>query len=538
MTTHAFEARRVEDHLAAVERLLDPVVQRIRDDVPDVVALTDPAAIGRVCAVDIVTPIPLPPFDNSQMDGYAVRAADLAQAGPAAPVSLSLGAAVAAGDAPATHLPGTASPVMTGAPIPLGADAVVPVEATRWCGVGIDAVSAADAPVSGNPVSGDPVFGDPAGDASPGAAARLAPDPARCSGIDAHERTGFPPLARAGERVAEATIVFSAPVDPGAFVRPRGVDAAEGTVIAQAGQRLAPARIGALAAAGLLAAQVLRRPRVLLCTTGDELAGVADPRPGGSRSGGSGSGRAGPGGIGPGGIGPDSAWPGDAGSGDAAATAAAGSRLAPGRIHDANAPMLAALLRGAGAEVTAVRCGDRAGELRALLERAAVDADLVITSGGISMGAFEVVREALEPIGVEFGTVAMQPGGPQGLGELHLPAMPGANAAAPIPILCFPGNPVSSLLSAQLFAVPALRRLAGLPGERPVEQRPLAVDTVSPAGKLQLRRARLEADGSVTPLPPGSHLLHDLADADVIAEIPLGVAHAPAGTPVTTWRIA
>ncbi len=453
MTVHAFEARPVEDHLAEVERLLGPMVARIGAAAPDTVEVGDPGAAGRVCAAEVVSPIPLPPFDNSQMDGYAVRAVDLASASAETPIALPLGATAAAGDVPGVHASGTASPVMTGAAIPHGADAVVAVEATAW----------------------------------------IAGSAGRAGGAD-ERMSGFPPLSRAGERVAEVSVIFAAPAAPGAFVRRLGVDVAEGAPVARAGDRLTSARIGALAAAGIGTVPVRPRVRVLLCTTGDELA-EAGRRHGDARS----------------------------------------AELAPGSIHDANAPMLAALLRGAGAEVTAARVGDRSSELRDTIERAAPLVDLIVTSGGISMGAFEVVREALAPFGVVFGTVAMQPGGPQGLGSLR--GITGADAG-PIPVLCFPGNPVSSLLSAELFALPTLRALAGRPRERRSEPRPLAVSADSPEHKLQLRRARLEADGRVTPLPPGSHLIGDLADADVIAEIPVGVAHAPAGTIVNTWRIA
>lgn len=416
----------VEAHLAAVAELLAPVVARVRAADPELVSIGDPGLSGRVVAETVRTRIPLPPFDNSQMDGYAVRAGDIAEASAEHPVSLPIGFATAAGDAPQTHVSGTASPIMTGAAIPHGADAVIPVERTR---------------------------------------------PA-----------GFPALSRVGERLIPSEITFAAPVDAGTFIRRRGEDLPEGAALVEAGARLTPARIGALASAGVATAPVLPRLRVLVCTTGDELA------------------ESGP--------------------------------LPAGRIHDANGPMLAAMLRASGAEVRLLHSADRPSALRDLLAVEAARTDLLVTSGGISAGAFEVVREALAPLGARFMGVAMQPGGPQGLGSLTLP-----RAERELPALCFPGNPVSTVLSASLFLLPTLRELAGFPHATATRVRPLAVDTHSPEHKLQLRRATVEADGTVTPLPPGSHLLHDLAEADVIAQIPAGVAFAPAGTPVTTWRL-
>ncbi|WBL19844.1 molybdopterin molybdotransferase MoeA [Citricoccus sp. NR2] len=480
------EPRTVEDHLAEVTALLAPVVTRLHAAEPQLIPLD--AAVGRVCARSITAPADLPPVDNSQMDGYAVRVADLTAAVPntettvtgvtgeasepaSAPrsdiqcwdmarekdltslfpslnaPSLPLGLATAAGDPPATHIPGTASPVMTGAPIPAGADAVVPVEATTT-GRFPALTRHTQAPTS------------PEGTEGTG----TAPEPAHTA------RT--------------AQIGITEVPAPGAFIRRRGTDIRAGQALFDAGTRLSPAHLGALAASGITTVPVRPRMRILVCTTGDELA-------------------------------PDTP--------DITA-------LAPGRIHDANGPMLVHLLRDAGAEVTLARCPDDPAALLALVTEHTAP-DLVVTSGGISAGAFEVVRDTFEPLGARFVSVALQPGGPQGLGALQLPG------ASTLPALCFPGNPVSTLLSALLFLVPTLRELAGRPARRTTVQRPLATDVDSPEHQLQLRRAVLETDGTVTCLPPGSHLLHNLATADLIAEIPLGVSHLPAGTPVTTWSL-
>lgn len=429
--------RTVETHTDEVRRLLAPLVEGIRAAAPEILDTRAPELSHRVTARALHGAFSMPPFDNSQMDGYAVRAEELAGADDENPVRLRLGLATAAGDPPGKHLPGTASPVMTGAAIPEGADAVVPVEATR---------------------------------------------PPR-----------FPELERAcdspGDGAArETSIDFIAPVLPGTFVRRCGEDLAEGDEIVPAGSRLVPARIGALAAAGIAEVPVRPRTRVLLCSTGDEL---TQPEP----------------------QGPPAPLP-------------------PGRIHDANTPMLAAALRGAGASVRTIRCADHPEALRELLAVEAAGTDLLVTSGGISAGAFEVVREALGDFGAEFTSVAMQPGGPQGLGALRLP-----DASAPLPALCFPGNPVSALLSAELFLLPTLRELAAFPSDRRIDTRTLAHDVHSPEHKLQLRRGRIASDGRVAVTAPGSHLLGDLAAAEVIVQLPVGLAFAPENTPVDVWSL-
>ncbi len=417
--------RLVEEHLLEVRALLAPIVERLEAAPPEMIEVDSPDLLGRVTARPLHTETPLPPFDNSQMDGYAVRAADLAAAGPEHHVALRLARATAAGDPPGVHEAGTASPIMTGAAIPSGADAVVPIEHTL---------------------------------------------PPR-----------FPRLSRAGDPEPEGTVAFTGPTAAGRFVRRAGEDVAAGTQLLPAGTRLSPARIGLIAFSGTATVAVRPRLRVLLCSTGDELA----PRE---------------------------------------------HELAPGRIHDANTPMLAAALRAVGASVRTVRSRDSAEQLRAALEAEGPATDLIVTSGGISAGAFEVVRDALEPSGVEFVTLAMQPGGPQGLGALDL-------SGRSVPVVCFPGNPVSALISAEVFLLPTLRALAGLPEHRPREERRLAHAVESPPEKHQVRRGRIEADGRVSLTAPGSHLLGDLADAELLAHLPLGTAALPENAPVEIWRI-
>lgn len=434
------------EHQQAVHALLDPLAARLdlADDArPDggVDGLELAAALGRVLAEDVVSPVDLPGFDNSQMDGYALRASELAAATPDSPVRLPVGPTSAAGDAIFELAPGTASPVMTGAPIPLGADAVVQIERC---------------------------------------------DPPRFIGLGGGRH----------DSPVDATVGFTAPVEAGSFVRRRGSDVAAGALLLAAGARLGPAQLGALAAAGVTRVPVRRRLAVLLISTGHELR-------------------------------------------------APGEELRPGQIHDANTTMIGAALRACGAEVVEAVAPDDAEAVRAALEasvlaradgtfRPARPVDLVVTTGGVSAGAFEVVREALEPLGVEFVKVQIQPGGPQGLGTARVGT---GERSASVPVVSFPGNPVSALVSFELFLRPVLRRLEGLTPDRHRARLPLAHDVVSPAGKHQVRRGVLDGEGRVEVGAPSSHLLHAYAQATVLVHLPVGVERLPAGALVDVWRI-
>lgn len=404
----------LDGHRAEIAALLDPVIAALGSETLPVEAADLP---GRVAAAQLPALLPIPAFTNSQMDGYAARSAELSGASNEHPVVLPLGFTAAAGDRQIELLPGTVSPVMTGAVIPAGADTVIPVEDTS-----------------------DGVFGQ---------------------------------LVRAGEGGPTGTATFTAPSEPGRFIRPVGQDLQAGALVAEAGARLTPTLIGALAASGVREVAVRRKLRVLVCTTGNELMG--------------------------------------------------GTSQA-GRIPDSNSPMLAAALRGYGAQVDTLRLPDDAQALGLALEAQARQVDLILTVGGISAGAYEVVREALAPRGGSFHHVALQPGGPQGFAQLD-----------GTPVLCFPGNPVSALLSLELFLAPALRQLAAVPAPVP-EPYELAAEVHSPAGKHQVRRALLE-QGKVRVLDPGSHLVHDLARADALVHIPVGVEQLAAGTTIDVWRM-
>jgi molybdopterin molybdotransferase len=389
----------VAEHQAAVRALIDAHLRLTVENTPLGTCL------GRALARDVVSPIDLPPFDNAQMDGYAVRSDS--SAGP-----LRITAHIAAGD-PVTEFVGGAAAIMTGAPLPPGADAVVPVEA-----------------------------------------------------VDDARRFAAP-----GE-----TITLRAPIAAGAFVRPRGSDLAAGSLLLPAGTRLGPAQLGALAAAGVVAAPVWARPIVLVVSTGAELTAEGEP-------------------------------------------------LGPGKIYDSNALSLAAsvTLAGATALPTSVHSDDPA-ELLAAIESAG-PVDLIVTTGGVSAGAHEVVRDALGPKGVEFGSVSMQPGGPQGLGSVTI-------GGASMPVLAFPGNPVSALVSFELFLRPLLR------GDRVAQWAPLAASVDSPVDKHQVRRGHITPTGTVELVGgPSSHLLTAYARSDVLVHLPIGLGHAEAGDAVELWRI-
>ena len=387
----------VETHLAEVLAAIRPVEPRL---------LPLEAAEGGVLAEAATAAGTLPPFDNSSMDGYAVHASDIAAAAGDAPVTLPVADQIPAGDSRIlTVAPGTCARIMTGAPLPGGANAVVPVEWT----------------------SGD-----------------------------------------AGQ------VLFSRPVPKDHAIRRRGDDVTAGDELLSAGTRLGPTQIALLAASGHDSANVRLAPRVAVIGTGNEL---SEP----------------------------------------------GSPLSPGRIWDSNSYMLAAAVRQAGGVATRHRVGDDPGTVLALIEEQSAVADLLITSGGVSMGGeHDVVKAALSGhAALTFRKVAMQPGMPQGTGTV---------GARRTPILTLPGNPVSAFISFCLFARPALDALLGLPpGQLPRTRAALTAPVRSPDGKRSYLRGILGA-GTVTPLTgQGSHQLGALALANALIVVPELVTSMEAG---------
>jgi molybdopterin molybdotransferase len=387
-------AATVDEHEALVRALIEPVLPRETETVP----LAE--AAGRVLGGIVFTPVDLPLFRNSQMDGFAVRAGELPGPLPIA------GEIPARPGEPAPLEPGTAVRIMTGAVVPPGADAVVPLE-------------------------------------------------------DTTESDGMVSVLR--------------PRAAGEYVRERGSDARAGDELLPAGIRLFSRHLAAMAAASITSVPVRRRARVAVITTGAELVPL---------------------GIQPG----------------------------PGQIVDANAIALNAAVRAAGAEVVfEARVTDDAVAFREALDAATTAADLVLTSGGISAGDYEVVREVLAPLGGRIGHVTMQPGGPQAVAEVD-----------GVPVIAFPGNPVSTQVSFEIFVAPLLRAHAGLPAAHRSHMA-LAEPLRSVPGKRQFLRGRAVGGERVELVAgPGSHLVAGLAASDLLVVVPEHTTELAKGDTVET----
>jgi len=390
----------------------DEFRERILADIEPMAASPQPLmeCLGLVCAEDVHAEVALPGFDNSAMDGYAVRYADVAGASEDAPVRLPVVGEIGAGQASLLALPeGAAAKIMTGAPLPAGADAVVPYE---WTDRGV------------------------------------------------------------------AQVLIGQSPEEGQHVRYAGEDVAVGDLVVERGTVLGPRHLGLLASVGRSHVLARPRPRVVILSTGSELR-----EPGTS-------------------VGHDS-------------------------IYDGNSFLLAGAARQAGA--IAYRVGivpDSPREFLTALHDQLVRADLVITSGGVSMGDYDVVKEALTPAGVWFGGISMQPGKPQGYGRV---------GDERVPIFCLPGNPVSSFVSFENFVLPAIRRLMGkTPEMRPTVTAKLTHAVRSPAGRRQFLRGDYDGvHATVSPVGgPGSHLIGDLAMANCLLVIPEETTALEAGSEV------
>ncbi|NDA49986.1 MAG: molybdopterin molybdenumtransferase MoeA [Actinobacteria bacterium] len=369
---------------------------------------------GCVLADDVVAQWPLPSFDNSSMDGYAVIASDVSTASEASPVTLTVIDDVPAGSRADVALrPGCAVRIMTGAPIPSGTDCIVPVEVTD-------------------------------------------------AGTDSVEIR---------ERVAA-----------GSYIRRAGEDVIIGDVVVRAGTLLSSRQLAVIAAVGKGHVVVYPRPRVAVLSTGSEL---VEP----------------------------------------------GTPLSKGMISDSNSFLLVSAANEAGAQAYRVPpVPDDAEAFSAAISDQLHRADLILTSGGVSMGAYDTVKEVFSSYGtVEFTKVAMHPGMPQGHGVV------GESDDERIPVITLPGNPVSSYISFQNFVRPAINKLRGLGStDRPRLAAEVTKPLDSPQSKRQFARGRFLDDGRVEPVGggQGSHVIGGLAQADCLIVIPEGVAHVNTGDTV------
>ena len=398
------ERRTAPEHAATVLALAEAVGT-------EEVALAE--AGGRVSSQSISSLLDLPAWDNSAMDGYAVALVSGQEWDPTAQVpvlELPVTGVVAAGETARFALdPGSAARIMTGAPVPQGTLAVVPVEETD---AGVTAVR------------------------------------------------------------------ISASVRAGSHIRRQGEDVRSEDEVIPAGAVLTPARLAVIAGTGHARVAVYRRPRVLVLSTGSELR-------------------------------------------------APGEALEHGQIYESNSHQLAALVREAGADAVVLHLPDDVAGVREALAKASAGVDLVVSTGGVSVGDFDVVRDALAGGDVAFVSVTMQPGKPQGAGRL----------ADGTPIIALPGNPVSSFVSFEVFVRPVIRRLAGASNvtRRRVKAR-LDTAMTSPAGREQYARMALTWPDGVPVATPvggrGSHLMGALASADGLAVIPAEVTEVAAGTMV------
>jgi molybdenum cofactor synthesis domain-containing protein len=384
------------------------------------VRLPLPDCLGLVLCEDVTSLVDLPGFDNSAMDGYAVRAVDVSGADPAVPgtaVRLPVVGEVAAGGVATRAVgPGEAVRILTGAMMPPGADAIVKVEDTDG---------------------------------------------------------------------GTETVEIRAGVPVGTSVRPAGEDVRQDQVVLTSGTTIDARRVALLAATGHADALVRPRPRVAIVSTGAELVPPGEP-------------------------------------------------LQPGQIHESNSYMLEAAVVASGA--VAVRQATVDDDPAAVLSAVAAladEVDAIVTSGGVSMGAYDVVKESLHDHGVDFVQVAMQPGKPQGFGLV---------GDRNVPLFALPGNPVSSYVSFEVFVRPALRRLMGRdPEQRVTLTARLEHALSSPPGRAQVARAvarHTEEGWRADPVwGQASHFVADLARANAFVLVPAEVTRVEAGDAVDMWLL-
>jgi molybdopterin molybdotransferase len=400
--------------LVSVEDALSRILAHIVPLEPEDAPLLD--ALGRVLTDDVVADCDVPPFDNSAMDGYAVVAADTRSL----PASLHVIGELAAGDSPEALSvdAGSAVRIMTGAPIPPGANAVVRFEETSEAG----------------------------------------------------------PAATQRKPAQTGSVTVLASVQPGDNVRRAGEDVARGSVVLAAGSLIRAQEIGVLAALGRARARVHRQPRVAILATGDELLGIDEP-------------------------------------------------ATPGKIRNVNEWTTAALVRRyGGVPICLGIARDRIEHLRSKVQEGlSQQPDLFLTSAGVSVGDFDMVKDVLASEGrVEFWSVAIKPGKPMAFGQIH-----------GVPLVGLPGNPVAAMISFEQFVRPALLKMAGARAWRKPTVCAIAQQEVRNGGRRNYLRAIVERCGEAYHVriagEQGSGVLTSLLRANGLMIVPEGVTRIRAG---------
>jgi molybdopterin molybdotransferase len=377
---------------------------------------------GRVLAQPVTSELDLPPFDNSSMDGFAVRAADVSAATTGEGVRLSVIADIPAGKVvDITVSTGEAARIMTGAPLPAGADAVAPVEITDF-------------------------------------------------------------QARQPGTPAPRYVHVNQPVSSGENIRPKGQDVRKGDHVLAAGIRLRPQDIGFRAMLGVTRVPVHHVPRVAVFSTGDELVPIGEP-------------------------------------------------LSPGKIHDANTYALVALIKQYGSEPISLGIiPDELAAVQACLDQAvALQVDLILSSAGVSVGAFDFVRHVVEQRGkLEFWRVNMRPGKPLTFGHYQ-----------GIPYVGLPGNPVSAFIGFEVFVRLALHKLSGVSSRIRPTQKVILLEAIESDGRESFLRAIVNFNGEEWQARltghQGSGNLHSLVQANALLLLPSGVKSLPIGAEVHAW---
>ena len=403
--------------LLNVDAALENILATVRLLPAETITLAE--AHGRVIAEDIISPIDLPPFDNSAMDGYALRHEDSAGASRPNPIALAVVMDIPAGSAPTEQLqPGCAARIMTGAPVPAGADAVIPVEDTDddW--------------------------------------------------------------AKGDSSAAPAQVQLFRSLRPGENIRRAGENIARGDSVMRAGTVIGPAEIGMLAGIGCAKVAVIRQPKVVILSSGDELVDIHH-------------------------------------------------QLEPGQIRDTNSYTLAGLVRQAGGiPIRLPIAADTLPSIRALYRRALeINPDMVISTAGVSVGAADLVRIVMDELGdIDFWRINMRPGKPLAFGSLR-----------GVPFFGLPGNPVSTMVTFEVLVRPALAKIAGREIRQRTIKATLAADMTSDGrrsyNRVTLKRNANEIVARSTGIQSSGALM-SMVLADGLAIIPEGATMLPAGAVV------